>query len=76
MLHNLSLRNIVTSTGFLKSLIWLSVYLKIVSSVPVNGFLGFKGSSTSDFINLSNLWVKGCIFINVLIIFYLDSLKL
>ena len=55
MLYNLSLRNVVTSTGFLKSLIWSSAYLKIISSVPINGFLGFKGFSTSDFTDLGNL---------------------
>ena len=55
MLHNLNLRNIITSIGFLKLLIWLSIYLKIVSSVSVNSSLGSKGISMSDFINLNDL---------------------
>ena len=55
MLHNLSLRNVATSTGFLKLLIWLSVYLKIVLSVPINGSLDSKGFFTSDFTNLGDL---------------------
>ena len=55
MLYNLSLRNIATSISFLKSLIWSSAYLKIISFVPINSFLGSKGSSMSDSINLSDL---------------------
>ena len=55
MLYNLNLRNVVTSTGFLKSLIWSSAYSKIVSSISIKGFLGSKGFSTSDSINLGNL---------------------
>ena len=55
MLYNLSLRNIATSTGFLKLLIWLSIYLKIVSSVPINGSLGSKGFFTLDSTNLGDL---------------------
>ena len=55
MLYNLSLKNITISTGFLKLLIWLSVYLKIILSIPINGSLDFKGFSTSDSTNLNNL---------------------
>ena len=55
MLYNLNLRNVITSTGFLKLLIWSSTYLKIISSISINSLLGSKGSSTSDSINLDNL---------------------
>ena len=76
MLHNLSLRNVVISIGFLKLLIWSSAHSKIITSIPVNGSSGFKGFFTSDFINLDNLWIKGYIFISVLIVSYLNSSKL
>ena len=42
MLHNLNLRNVAISIRFLKSLIWLSAYLKIISSAPINGSLGLR----------------------------------
>ena len=76
MLYNLSLRNIAISISFLKLLIWLSAYLKIVLFIPVNDFIGFKGSFTLDSINLSNLKIKEYVSVNILIISYLDPLKL
>ena len=76
MLHNLSLRNITISTSFLKLLIWSNAYLKIILSILINGFLSFKDFFMLDFTDLGDLWVKGCVFINILIVFYLDFLKL
>ena len=55
MLHNLSLRNVAISIGFLKLLIWLSAYLKIILFIPINGSLGSKGFPILDFINLGDL---------------------